>query len=59
MKRFHALFDLTVAEQRTIVVALLVLAAFFVTKTYREQRSEARTQQSTPAQPSPSPGARP
>jgi hypothetical protein len=59
LKRFVTLFELTVQEQRTIVVLLLVIAAILVAKTYREQANEKRQPQSSAAQPSPSPGTRP
>ena len=59
MKRFLPVFELTVAQQRTILVVLLALTAFFAIKHHRERTLEERSIESSLVQPSPSPGTRP
>ncbi|CAN5514152.1 hypothetical protein BH18VER1_BH18VER1_03210 [soil metagenome] len=58
MNKFLAMFALTVAEQRTVVVAMLMIVAFCAAKTYRDGAA-APDWAEISAQPSPSPGIRP
>ncbi len=58
MKRFFAMFELTVAEQRLIIVLLLIFAAAVAVKKYRERTNDHRSGEAF-VQPSPSPGTRP
>ncbi len=58
MKRFFAMFELTVAEQRLIIVLLLIFVAAVAVKKYRERTNDHRAVEAF-VQPSPSPGTRP
>ncbi len=58
MKRFFAMFELTVAEQRLIIVLLLIFVATVAVRSYRERTNDHRPVEAV-AQPSPSPGTRP
>jgi hypothetical protein len=40
MKRLWQVFELTVAEQRVIIVLLLVMLGFVAAKTYRDARDD-------------------
>jgi hypothetical protein len=55
LKSFITMFELTVPEQRTIVVLLLAFVGIVAAKKYHD-RSSAPT---AVVQPSPSPGTRP
>ncbi len=59
MKRFLAMFDLTVAEQRTIVLVMVAIVAFCAGKTYRDKAAEQTPREEAYAQRSPTPGTRP
>lgn len=56
MKRWRGVFELTVPEQRVIIIALVLVVAFIALKTYRAARREAPAVE---VQSSPSPGIRP
>ncbi len=52
------MFELTVAEQRLIIVLLLIFVAAVAVKKYRERTNDHRSGEAF-VQPSPSPGTRP
>ncbi|MDQ6625417.1 MAG: hypothetical protein M3Y69_04635 [Verrucomicrobiota bacterium] len=56
MKGFLATFELTLAEQRTVVTLLLLFVLLFAAKKYHDG---AFTHTAAIVQPSPSPGTRP
>ncbi len=56
MKRLLAVFELTVPEQRVVIVLLSILIALAAAKTYR---AEKHARVPATAQPSPSPGILP
>jgi len=58
MKRLRGVFELTVPEQRIIVVLLLAFVALVAVRQYREHPTHQRSAESLVA-PSPSPGTRP
>lgn len=62
MKRFLAMFELTVAEQRVVIFLLLALVAFAALMSRRDTGGNEVVNSTTPAasdQPSPSPGTGP
>ncbi len=60
MKRWLAVFELTLAEQRVIIALLVVIVAVVALKSRADKRDHQNTVAAeTPAQPSPSPGIRP
>ncbi len=56
MKRLRGVFDLTVPEQRVIIVLLSLLVIFVALRTYHGAKLDGRPVE---LQPSPSPGTRP
>jgi hypothetical protein len=61
IKRVVPVFQLTVAEQRVVIVVLCAVVAVFAVKSYREAALDAKPAEplSTIDQPSSSPGIRP
>ena len=56
MKKLRGVFELTVPEQRVIIVLLSIFVAVIAFRSYRAQHQPAPAIE---AQPSPSPGIRP
>ncbi|MGI8435833.1 MAG: hypothetical protein ACR2NX_02865 [Chthoniobacterales bacterium] len=56
MKRWRGVFELTVPEQRVVIIVLVVVVAFVALKTYSAARREAPAVE---VQSSPIPGIRP
>ena len=56
MKKLLGVFELTVSEQRVIIVLLSIFVAVIALRSYRAQHSPPAAIE---AQPSPSPGIRP
>ncbi|MEP6822271.1 MAG: hypothetical protein ABI946_07985 [Chthoniobacterales bacterium] len=60
MKRWLAIFELTVAEQRVIIALLVLIVAVVALKNRADKRDHQNAVAAeTSAQPSPSPGIRP
>lgn len=60
MKRWLAVFELTLAEQRVVLALLLIIVAVVAIKSRAEKRDQENAGAvETFAQPSPSPGIRP
>ncbi len=58
MKRFLAMFELTVAEQRITIILLLIVVGIAVATKYRERSNDHRAVEPF-VEPSPSPGTLP
>lgn len=59
MKRLLRVFELTVPEQRVVIVLLSLLVLFVAVKHHRRAADPAPSPNDLSAQPSPSPGMRP